>query len=101
MEFPGAGLAIESTTTQMTYNGDPMIRLNWHEKPEIELLEQNITFSPQELDLTVDSIEMQITLKNLGKSITDTFSLEVTRNFPNGNLDSIYVFAIPRIGLHL
>jgi flagellar hook assembly protein FlgD len=97
MEFPNAGLAIESTSTQMTYNGDPMIRLNWHEKPEIELLEQNITFSPQELDLTVDSIEMKITLKNLGKSITDTFSLEVTRNFPNSTLDSIYVFAIPAL----
>lgn len=97
MEFPGAGLAIESTTTQMTYNGDPMIRLNWHEKPEIELLEQNITFSPQELDLTVDSIEMHVTLKNLGKSITDTFSLEITRDFPNSSLDSVYVFAIPNL----
>ncbi len=97
LEFPGAGLAIESTTTQMTYNGDPMVRLNWHQKPEIELLEQNISFSPQDLDLTVDSLEMFITLKNLGQSILDTFSVEITRDFPGNNSDSIYVFAIPEL----
>jgi hypothetical protein len=97
MEIPGAGLAVESTSTQMTFNGDPMLKINWHQKPEIELLEENITFYPQELDLTVDSIEMHITLKNLGKSIVDTFSLEVTRNFPSSNTDSVYLFSIPQL----
>jgi hypothetical protein len=97
LEFPGASLFTETVCTQMALNGDPMIKLNWHTKPEIELLEQNVTFSPQELDLTTDSIEVSIELTNLGKSITDTFSLEVRRNFPSSSIDSIYVFAIPKL----
>jgi hypothetical protein len=97
LEFPGANLFTEVACTQMALNGDPMLKPNWHTKPEIELLEQNVTFSPQELDLTTDSIEVSIELTNLGRSITDTFSLEVRRSFPSSTIDSIYVFAVPKI----
>lgn len=97
LEYPNANLYIESTCTQMALNGDPMIKLNWHAKPEIELLEQNVSFFPQDLDLTVDSIEMRIALKNLGQSIITNFSVEVTRNFPSSSIDSVYTFYIPEL----
>lgn len=94
--FPGIDdLLLESTVTQMALNGDPMIRLNHHEKPEIEITEQSVTFSPNQLDLTVDSIEVSIQLKNLGHSIIDTFSVEVTRDFPGTSIDSVYLFTVP------
>jgi hypothetical protein len=83
-------LLTESTCTQMTLNGDPMIRLNWHEKPEIEITEQSVSFHPKQLDLTMDSIQVDVVLTNLGKSITDTFSLELTRKFPGSPTDSLY-----------
>jgi hypothetical protein len=94
----GDNLLNESTATQMVLNGDPMLRLNWHQKPEIELTEQSISFLPETIDLTTDSIEMRIELKNLGRSILDTFLLEITRNFPGSNADSVYKFFIP--GMH-
>jgi hypothetical protein len=97
LEYPGANLFIESTCLQMALNGDPMLRVNWHGKPEIELTEQNITFFPEELDLTVDSIQMNIELKNLGQSIIDTFSVEVIRNFPGSTVDSVYTFFVPEL----
>jgi hypothetical protein len=94
--FPGIDdLMLESTVTQMALNGDPMIRLNHHIKPEIEITEQSINFSPNQLDLTIDSIEVTIQLKNLGHSIIDTFSVEVTRDFPGTSIDSVYLFTIP------
>ena len=98
IESIGDNLLRESTSSQMTLNGDPMLRLNWHEKPEIELTQQSVTFSPDIIDLTTDSIEMRINLKNLGKSILDTFSLEIRRDFPLSTVDSVYQFFIP--GLH-
>jgi hypothetical protein len=94
IETFGNNLLNESTATQMVLNGDPMVRLNWHEKPEIELTAQSISFLPENIDLTTDSIEMRIELKNLGRSILDTFSLEVRRNFPNSAVDSVYQFYI-------
>lgn len=90
-------LLYETTCTQMVLNGDPMIRVNHHDKPEIELLAENVWFTPENLDLTVDSIEMHILLKNLGRSLVDTVLLEVKRDFPGTNVDSIYLFKIPKL----
>ncbi len=95
METIGSSLYTESTAIQMVMNGDPMIKLNWHENSEIELTESGVFFTPEDLDLTVDSLEMHIVLTNLGKSVVDTFLLEIIRDFPLITEDSIYVFEIP------
>ncbi len=97
IEYPNANLLVESTCTQMTLNGDPMLKINWHTEPEIEITTQSLTFSPDQLDLTVDSIEINLEIKNLGRSITDTFQIEVTRNFPSSTVDSVYSFFIPEL----
>lgn len=88
---------METTTTQMTLNGDPMMTINSHVAPEIELLEENVWFTPENPDLTVDSITMHIKLKNLGQSVTDTFNIEIIRNFPSSSIDSTYIFKIPEL----
>ena len=89
---------LETTVQQMTLHGDPAMKLNWHGLPEIDLTVEDIYFNPKDFDLTTDSIEMNIVLTNLGKSILDTFSLDVRRNFPNSNVDSLYKFQVK--GLH-
>lgn len=91
-------LYMEVTATQMTLNGDPAIVVNSHDRPEIELLESNISFGPSYVDLNTDSLEMSIALKNLGRSIIDTFNIEVVRDFPGTTVDSIY--HIQRTSLH-
>lgn len=97
LEVPTNNLYLETTCTQMVFNGDPMIRLNNHAKPEIELLDEYVWFTPENPDLTVDSIEIHIKLKNLGRTVTDTFNLEVIRNFPNSTIDSVYHFELSNL----
>ncbi len=80
----------ESTSEQMTLNGDPMLHINWHQKPEIEITAQSLSFLPQDLDLTVDSIDVVLAVKNLGRSLDTTYAIEITRDFPNSAVDSIY-----------
>lgn len=94
METTNPSNIMEATCEQMTLNGDPMLRLNWHTKPEIELLPERVSFGPADIDLLTDSIEMKIVLKNLGKSIISPFNLEVRRNFPQASIDSVYSFQI-------
>lgn len=89
-----SSIYMETTCNQMGLHGDPLIRINWHEKPEIEITDQSLFFQPSEIDLTVDSIEVNVVLTNLGRSVADTFQLEVTRTFPN-NTDSLYTLQIP------
>ena len=97
METSVGSFYMEATAAQMVLNGDPMLRLNWHTKPEIELLPERVFFTPSEIDLLTDSIEMHIVLTNLGRSITQPFNLEVTRNFPQSSIDSIYSFQIDEL----
>ena len=85
------GISTESTFTQMTLHGDPMIRLNYHNLPEIELTDSRVSFGPAQISLATDSIEINIMIRNLGKSITETINITVTRDFPNSIVDSIYL----------
>jgi hypothetical protein len=87
-------LVTEATFCQMTLNGDPMLKLNYHQKPEIELTDSRVSFGPNLITYATDSLDISITLRNLGKSITDTFSVDITRDFPNSLVDSSYVFAV-------
>ncbi|NBX39730.1 MAG: hypothetical protein EBR54_10040, partial [Flavobacteriia bacterium] len=92
---PNQPLSTESVFQQMTLHGDPMLRVNWHTKPEIELTEDRVTFGPQNISLNTDSLIINLKIRNLGRSILDTFALEIVRDFPGSPQDSSYVFAIP------
>ena len=80
----------ETALFQMNLNGDPLLKINPHLNPEIEITEDKVWVTPSKIDLTVDSIEVNIAITNLGHSVTDTFSLEIRRNFPLSNIDSVY-----------
>lgn len=92
----GDNIYTETACTQMTLHGDPLLRLNWHAKPEIDITEQSMYFNPADIDLTTDSIEVNIILTNLGRSVTEPFTLDVKRHFPT-NIDSSYQFIIPNL----
>ena len=94
IEGNATNFLLETTVQQMTLHGDPALKLNWHGLPEIDLTEQDVFFEPAEFDLTTDSVEMNIVLTNLGRSITDTFSLDVRRMFPGSFIDSLYSIEI-------
>jgi hypothetical protein len=80
----------ESTCFSMSLNGDPMLKINSHLNPELEITSQSINFEPKNIDYSTDSIQMQLVVKNLGKSMLDTVQVEVNRKFPKYNTDSTY-----------
>jgi hypothetical protein len=88
-------LLMESVAMQMNLHGDPMIRVNHHNRPEIEITQQSVSFSPSQIDLSTQEIELTLFIKNLGRSIMDTFSIEVRRNFPGQDADSVYTKYLP------
>lgn len=83
------------TQHQMAFHGDPLLKLNWHTKPEIEISPESISFSPTNIDLTTDSIEIRLAIKNLGISITSEVNIEIKRDFPMSSVDSVYSLSIP------
>lgn len=87
----------ETTCTQMTLHGDPLLRVNPHNLPEIEITDQSVYFTPTELDLSTEEFNLHLIVKNLGHSITDSINIEVIRNFPGQTVDSVYRKTIPRL----
>jgi hypothetical protein len=72
-----------------------MIRINNHDKPEIEITNQSLTFLPTQIDLATQEIEVRLAVKNLGRSILDTFAIELRRTFPGQQGDSVYLKYLP------
>jgi hypothetical protein len=100
IQFPDPTLQnafLESTCSQMTLHGDPMLKVNWHSAPELSIAAESVFFTPEDLDLTVDSIDVNIVITNLGSSAVDTFAVEVRRNFPQSNVDSVFVIQVPQL----
>ena len=80
----------ENVMMQMTLHGDPSLKVNPHNKPELEVNNTSIFITPAQVDLSVDSIDVNVVVYNLGRSALDTFAVELTRTFPNNGGDSLY-----------
>ena len=92
-QLDGNGFQSFGTTnvmTQMTLHGDPALKVNSHEKPELEINNSSVFITPESVDLSVDSIDVNVVVYNLGKATNDTFAIEMTRSFPNNGPDSTY-----------
>lgn len=97
-QFPsGMSALLEANTLQMAFHGDPLLKLNSHEKPEIEVQKFGTFITPKDITLDDDSVQVNIVLKNLGRAIRTPFLIEVTRDFPGSAVDSIYRFKHPSL----
>lgn len=85
---------LQNVCTEMTLHGDPALRINPHESPELEVNQNSIFIEPYPVDLTTDSIDVNVIVYNLGMTTSDTFIVELTRTFPNNGGDSLYIQAM-------
>src|SRR5690606_29822618 len=79
----------ESTCTQMTLHGDPLLKVNYNTAPEIDIQTTDLSLSPSNVNLSVDSVELTFKLRNLGTSIKSPVYVEIRRDFPGTNIDSV------------
>lgn len=94
---PSSNVIYEAMCSQMTLNGDPMLKINYSIEPEIHLLSSDLSLNPANVNLNVDSIYLTVSIKNLGMSISDSISVEIRRDFPGTTTDSIYNLTIPNL----
>lgn len=88
------GILFHSNYSGMALQGDPALKLNTHLAPEIVLTPERVWTTPAEIDLSVDSFDLNIVLTNIGSAFIDTFDLSIQRFFPSGS-DSTYLVKIP------
>lgn len=73
---------------QMIYHGDPAIRLNSFPLPDYIITEKNISFNPEVVNASVDTFQLIVNHKNLGKALQQFYKVFVERRLPNGELET-------------
>jgi hypothetical protein len=66
IQYDGMSFGLQNVCNQMILHGDPALRVNYHEKPELELNHTSLFFEPAVIDLTVDSIDVYVVTYNPG-----------------------------------
>lgn len=83
------------TALEPQIHGDPGLRLNTWQKPDIVVTVPDVRFIPTIVTSEIDSFEMEVVLHNLGQYISSPFMLSVRRHFPKqGVPDTLYYFTI-------
>lgn len=70
------------TSLEMALEGDPSVRLNAFPKPDYEITNSSVYFNTTTY---LDSIGINVVVKNNAKAIHDTFIVSIEHYFPNGD----------------
>lgn len=76
--------SLEITCHEFTLHGDPALIINSHEKPDLIITPSLVSFSPDEITTVIDSFDVRIVVKNIGRATSDTFLVKLSRNLPDG-----------------
>ena len=72
----------------MALHGDPALVINAHELPDFVLTAPAIQFNPSYISTEIDSFEVKIISKNLGKAVNGSFNVELTRVFADNSVET-------------
>jgi hypothetical protein len=74
---------------EITYHGDPAIRLNPSSKPDYTIAANLVTFSPEVISVADDKLVINAKIVNIGKAINDSVSVRFQHKLPNNSVVTI------------
>lgn len=80
---------IRRTCLAMSLHGDPAIKINSHEKPDLQALPANQFTTPTEITNEIDTFQLHIVIKNIGKALYQPIVTEIKRIFPDNTEEKI------------
>ncbi len=84
-KFPD--IARYSLLEQMSYEGDPAVRLNLYKAPDYVVDPTTVEVLPRRMTAAQDSFSLSFDILNIGYNQTDTFALQLRHIFPNGTVE--------------
>jgi hypothetical protein len=78
---------MEITCHEFLLHGDPALKLNAFEKPDLTVKLSDIKFVPNEISTVIDSFDVEIIVTNLGKATSQAFLLSVSRDLPDEQIE--------------
>lgn len=74
----------------MTLNGDPSLQFYNYAKPDLQVTRPEVFFTPANITTELDSFNINVVVKNLGRAINKPYTLEITRKYPDGGTDRVF-----------
>ncbi len=71
---------------QLNLQGDPALTLFYPVKPDLEINETSVTFTPDDFTAQDDSFRINIAVTNFGLVTKDSFTIEIRHRLPDGSV---------------
>ena len=81
-------ISLELTCHEFTLHGDPALVLNSHSLPDLVLSPDGVKFIPNEITTEIDSFEIALTIKNVGRATSREFIVSAERKYPDGKVEN-------------
>jgi hypothetical protein len=75
---------------EMTLHGDPAIKISVQPKPDYVVESSLVTLNPSFISVAETSFKVKVKLMNLGKSLTDSITVQIKRQLPDGTTTTVY-----------
>ncbi len=87
--------SLDSTTRYLhaeenVLHGDPAIKINAHAKPDFVIEEPQVIINPTFISVASGSFDIKTYIYNIGKALGDSVSFSIKRQYPNGNIVSLF-----------
>ena len=68
---------------EISLHGDPALTLNQYKLPDYQVDQTSIFFTPQTINVGLDSFTVNVVVTNLGRAIKDSMLITLTRSYPD------------------
>jgi len=75
---------------EMTLHGDPALKLNQELLPDYDVESAQVSVSPAFVSVSNNSFTVNATIYNLGKAVSDSIIVTITRTYPDGSKAVVY-----------
>ncbi len=82
---------------EMNIQGDPAITISDQKLPDYDIEQQFVKISPSFISVADNHFDVSATFYNLGKAVSDSITVLVTRKYPDGSIDTLLKKRIPGI----
>lgn len=82
---------------QMAIHGDPALHLNQESLPDYDVEASTVVINPSFISVSQNSFTVNATFYNLGKAVSDSITILIQRQYPNGTMATLLKKRVPGI----
>ncbi|MDX2287181.1 MAG: C25 family cysteine peptidase [Bacteroidia bacterium] len=92
-----SGIMYRNHSRQLNLQGDPAVKLKAPQRPDLEITQSGVFFTPEGFTALDDSVKINLVVSNYGQVTADSFAISVRQTLPSGDLYSHPLARFPMV----